>query len=336
MITIVYHASVQLSQIQGFIEIARRGNVSRAAAALRITQPALTNRLQTLEQELGQSLFVRTRRGVRLTDAGRAFLPYAEQAVTTLASGMAQLEQLATAGGGELVLAVAPQVSTYVLPPVLLRYAERHPGVRLAVRTAHSEEIVDLVVREQVHAGLGRLVRDPQVSYVPIYDDELVLVSPPGHAFAGQPTISRDALGEAPLILFDHDSSYYELTTALVREAGVRPRGVIELDNIEAAKRMVAGGLGVALLPRTSVEEELASGTLAASRIEDADPGPRHIGLLRRADAGPPSSIVAAFVELALQIPSLVPGALPPSVDGQDVVRSRPSRSAAKGDNSDG
>jgi DNA-binding transcriptional LysR family regulator len=303
---------MQLAQIQGFLEVARRSNVSRAATALRITQPALTARLQALEQELGQALFVRTRRGVRLTDAGRAFLPYAEQAVSALASGMQQLAELSTGGAGELVLAVAPQVSTYVLPRVLLRYAELHPGVRLVVRTAHTEEIVDLVVREEVNAGLARLVRDPLISYQPIYDDELILVSRPGHALAGREMVSREALTEAPLILFDRESSYYELTTALFREAGVRPRGVIELDNIEAAKRIVAGGLGVALLPRTSVAEELADGSLAASRIEGADPGPRHIGILRRADAGPPSPILGAFLELVKEVPRIVPGALPP------------------------
>ena len=303
---------MQLAQIQGFLEVARTGNVSRAAAALRITQPALTARLHGLEEELGQPLFVRTRRGVRLTDTGHAFLPYAEQAVTALASGIAQVAEVSSGGGGELTLAVAPQVSTYVLPQVLLRFAALHPQVRLVVRTAHSEEIAEMVVRGEVHAGIGRLVRDPQLTYTPIYDDELVLVSRPEHPFAPQPAVSRAALGEAALILFDRASSYYELTTALVREAGVRPRGVIELDNIEAAKRMVAGGLGVALLPRTSVSDELATGTLAAARIEGADPGPRHIGVLRRSDAGDPAPMLAAFLDILRDVPSIVPGAAAP------------------------
>jgi DNA-binding transcriptional LysR family regulator len=304
--------SVQLAQIQGFLEVARAGNVSRAATALCITQPALTVRLHGLEQELGQPLFVRSSRGVRLTDAGRTFLPYAEQAVAALASGIAQVAEVSRGGAGELALAVAPQVSTYVLPRVLLRYSAAHPDVRLAVRTAHSEEIADLVLREEVHVGLGRQVRHAQLAYTPIYDDELVLVSAPDHPFARQKSVSRAALGEAPLILFDRASSYYELTTALVREAGVRPRGVIELDNIEAAKRMVAGGLGVALLPRTSVADELAAGVLAASRVAGADPGSRHIGVLRRADAGKPAPMLAAFLELLRDVPALVPGAAAP------------------------
>jgi DNA-binding transcriptional LysR family regulator len=124
---------------------------------------------------------------------------------------------------------------------------------------------------------------------------------------------SRVSLADKPLILFDRASSYYDLTTALIREAGVRPRGVIELDNIEAAKRMVAGGLGVALLPRTSVAAELAAGSLSASRIADASPAPRHIGIVRRSDAGPPTPNLAAFLELAERVPEIVPGAAPPT-----------------------
>jgi len=306
-------ARVQLTQIQGFLEVTRRGNVSRAAGALGITQPALTARLQSLEQELGQPLFVRTRRGVQLTDAGHAFLPYAEQAVATLASGIAEVAAVSAGGGGELALAVAPQVSTYVLPHLLTRFAEVHPGVRLVVRTAHSEEIVELVVRREVQVGLGRQVRHPLVAYTPIYDDVLVLVCTPDSRLAGASAGWRTALADTPLILFDRASSYYELTTALLREAGVRPRGVIELDNVEAAKRMVTGGLGVALLPRTSVAEEVAAGQLVALRIEDADPAPRHIGVLRRVDAGDPSPALADFLALCSRVPELVPGTSAPA-----------------------
>jgi DNA-binding transcriptional LysR family regulator len=307
---------MQLAQIQGFLEVVRRGNVSRAAVSLRITQPALTARLQALEQELGQPLFVRGRRGVQLTDAGQAFLPYAEQAVATLASGIAEVAEVSAGGGGELSLAVAPQVSTYVLPHLLTRFARDHAGVRLVVRTAHSEEIVELVVRREVHAGLGRQVRHPLLTYTPAYDDVLVLVSHADSPLARADSAWRTALADTPLILFDRASSYYELTTALLREAGVRPRGVIELDNVEAAKRMVAGGLGVALLPRTSVAEEVEAQTLVALRIDDADPAPRHIGLLRRTDAGPPSMALSDFLDLVGQIPTIVPGAVAPDYDG--------------------
>ena len=307
---------MQLAQVEGFLEVARRGNVSHAATALHITQPALTVRLQALEEELGQPLFVRTRRGVRLTDAGNAFRPYAEQALGSLSRGVAQVAEIRSGSGGELVIGAAPAVSTYVLPHILVRYAQLHPGVRLVVRTGHSEEVADMLMRDEVHVGLGRPVPDALLISRPIYDDELVLVTPPDHPFAARDAVSRADLGDAPLILFDRRSSYFELTSALVREAGVRPRGVMELDNVEAAKRMVVAGLGIALLPRTAVAEDLAAGRLAASRIEGGYAGPRHIVATRRADAGPPTPTLAAFLALLDEVPQLVPGASPPTVPG--------------------
>ena len=303
---------MQLSQIEGFLEVARLGNVSRAAAQLSITQPALSARLLALEEELGQPLFVRGRRGVRLTDVGRAFLPYAEQAVAALASGLALVGDLGSGGAGELVIGAAPAVGTYVLPQVLVRFARLYPNVRLVVRTGHSEEITELVVRNQVHVGLVRRISHPMISARDLYDDELVLVSGPQHPFAAQGSVRRERLGEAPLILFDPASSYHELTSALIREAGVRPRGVMELDNIDAAKKMVAAGLGVALLPRTAVAEELAAGSLAMSSIEGASPGHRRIVVIRRSDAGEPRGALADFLGLLEQIPQIVPGALSP------------------------
>ena len=114
-----------------------------------------------------------------------------------------------------------------------------------------------------------------------------------------------------------------------MREAGVRPRGVIELDNIEAAKRMVAAGWAWRCLPRTSVADELAAGTLAATRIVDADARPRHIGMIRRADAGVPSPILAAFMAMAMQVPENVPGASAPA-------RIEPDQSRTEGDSTMG
>jgi DNA-binding transcriptional LysR family regulator len=99
------------------------------------------------------------------------------------------------------------------------------------------------------------------------------------------------------LILFDRTSSYHELTSALFRTAGVSPAGVMELDNIDAAKKMVEQGFGVALLPHTSVREEIGAGTLAEVTIQGAQPVRRQIVAIRRRDAGPPTGAVAALLD---------------------------------------
>ncbi len=109
--------------MEGFLEVARRGNVSRAAEAMFVTQPTLTARLHALERELGEPLFARTRRGMKLTDAGRAFLPYAERAMRAVRDGRQALADARSASAGRLVLGAAPAVSTYVLPALLQRFA---------------------------------------------------------------------------------------------------------------------------------------------------------------------------------------------------------------------
>ncbi|MBA2557666.1 MAG: LysR family transcriptional regulator, partial [Chloroflexi bacterium] len=257
-----------LGQVEGFLEVVRHGNVSRAATALSITQPALTARLQGLEREVGQKLFVRARKGIQLTEAGRAFLPYAERAVASLRGGMELVSEMRSGGTGELVLAAAPAVSTYVLPTLLVRFAAQHPSVRLVVRTGHSEEVVEMVARGEVQLGIVRALRHPMVTTRPLYEDEVILVTDPRHPFAATGRVTLDQLTEARLILFDRASSYYDLTNAIFREAGVLPRAVMELDNIEAAKKMVELGLGVAVLPQTAIADELRQGVLRAVEIE--------------------------------------------------------------------
>lgn len=297
------------AQIEGFVEIARQGNMRRAAVALSISQPALTSRLQGLEQQLGSPLFRRTHSGMVLTPAGRAFLPHADRALESVRSGMSLLRELGEGVVGELALAVAPAVSAYVLPDVLVRFTERHPGVRLLVRTGHSEEIIDLVVRGEVDLGIVRQIRDARVRSHPLYEDELVLVVRPDHPFARAGRIDVAEIAHVQLILFDRTSSYYDITNALFRKAGVVPRGVTEVDNIEAAKRMVERGLGVALLPGTAVADALAAGTLSEIDLIGADAIRRRIVAVERLGPRPRSPFVSTLWSLLDSIPESIPRA---------------------------
>src|SRR3989442_14520979 len=115
---------MQLAQVEGFLEVARRSNLSRAAEALFITQPALTARLRALETEVGSPLFRRGRRGMVLTQAGRTFLPYADRAMRALHDGASAIQRLPLTH--ELVLGAAPAISTHGLPQLLLRVEAAH------------------------------------------------------------------------------------------------------------------------------------------------------------------------------------------------------------------
>jgi DNA-binding transcriptional LysR family regulator len=291
-------SGIQLGQVEGFLEVARRGSVSRAAEALFVTQPTLTARLKSLERELGTPLFLRTPQGMRLTDAGRAWVPYAERALRALVDGRDALHQVMTASAGHLMIAAAPAVSTYVLPELLERFVDAHPRVEVSVRTGHSEDVVELVVRDEVQIGLGRAIRHPDLELRPFHTEDLVLVCAPDHPFTRRPSVAMAEVAGQKLIMFDRTSSYYEITQGAFLSAGVSLRGQMELDSIEAAKKMVERGLGVALLPGTAVAREVTSGTLCVVRMKDAPPMQNMIVAYRRRDAGKPDGIVGAFLEL--------------------------------------
>jgi len=285
-----------LTQIEAFLTVAERRSVSEAATVLFVTQPALTTRIKNLERELGVELFVRTPRGMRLTAEGRAFRGHAQRAVQSLAEGAQLLRQLREGRVGELQVGAAPAISTYVLPLVLRRFQAAFPNVHLIVRTGHSEEVLELVLREQVQLGLVRELPHPAITSSPLYEDEIVLVVDPEHRLAAQASIEVGELATERLILFDRTSSYFVLTSAFFREAGIVPRGVMELDNVDATKKMVEHGLGIAFLPYTAVRGELAAGTLQEVGIAGYEPVRRSIVAIRRRDAIVPEDLVAGLL----------------------------------------
>jgi DNA-binding transcriptional LysR family regulator len=235
---------------------------------------------------------------MRLTDAGRALVPYAERALRALGDGRDVMEQVRTASAGHLMIGAAPAVSTYILPELLEKFVADHPRVEVSVRTGHSEDIVDLVLSDEVQIGLGRAIRHPDLEMRQFHTEELVLVCAPGHPFAKRRSVVMEEVAAERMIMFDLTSSYYEITQAAFLAAGVKPRGLMELDSIEAAKKMVERGLGVALLPRSAVAREVEAKSLRQVNMKDAPPMYQSIVAYRRLDSGKAEGIVAAFLEL--------------------------------------
>jgi DNA-binding transcriptional LysR family regulator len=287
---------VQLAQLEAFVAVARAGTISAAADELFVGQPAVTARIQGLERALGAALFIRGRGGSRLTEAGNALLPHANRALVAVSSGRRAVGDVVSGSGGRLLIGAAPAVSTYVLPAVLHRFQQEHPRVQLTVRSGHSEEVLAMVLREEVEVGLMRPIQHAELITSPLYEDQLVLVVHRGHPFASPGEIRMDQMATEHLILFDRTSSYHELTSSIFRQAGIDPRGYIEVDNIDAAKRMVEQRLGIALLPLTSVQADIGTGRLVPVTVADMPPVRRQIVVARRRDAGSPSKTASDFL----------------------------------------
>jgi DNA-binding transcriptional LysR family regulator len=289
--------SVELAQLDAFIAAADCGSFSRAAEILNVAQPSLSNRIQSLEREVGQAMFERMGRGVKLTDAGRAFLPYAQRILRTLHDGLMVLEGTREGTGGRLSIATAPAVGTYVLPKMLKIFCDNHEGVDVVVRTGHSDEVLQMVLDDDVQVGLGRPINHPDVRTIFLYSDELVLVVSANHRYAKRGAVKVDDLADESLILFDRDSGYYGLIMGLFRDLGVVPHQQMQLDSIEATKKMVESNLGIALLPEVSVDREIKLGTLHKVHIESAAPVEREIAVMYRRNK-PQSGPMAAFLDL--------------------------------------
>ena len=247
---------MDFGQIDAFVQVAKHQSFSRAAEVLQLTQPSITARIQALERELGEEMFERSGRGVKLTDGGRVFLPYVERILQTLREGRDAVEDVRNVQLGSLRLGSAITISTYVLPKMLQEFSKLYPGIDMVVRTGRSEQVLNMLMSDEVQVAIVRAINNQELDSVHLYDDEIALVTYPHHKFAasGKATVG-EAAGE-PIVLFDRGSSYYGLINGFFREAGVIPNVAMELDSLEATKRMVEKGLGVALVPLVTVTRE--------------------------------------------------------------------------------
>ena len=288
---------MDVGQLEALVQVAAHRSFSRAAEALGLTQPSVTARIQALERDLGETLFERNGRGVRLTEVGASFLPHAQRVLRALQDGRDVVQSLRKLEIGTLRLGAAPTVSTYVLPELLKEFCARYPGIDVSVRTEYSEEIVQMVLADEVQVGLERTITHPEVVTVPLYRDEVVLVTSPQHAFAQRGAATIAEVGQQPLIMFNRGSGYYTLVHNALRQAGVLASPTMELDNMEATKKMVEEGLGIAILPKMAVEREVQRGELRQIRVEEMTMPEREIALIYRRRR-PLSRAAQAFVRL--------------------------------------
>ena len=175
-----------------------------AARALHLGQPALSARIAALEDELGARVFERTKRGVRLTLAGRALVPHAERAMEAIEAGRSAVSQVEQGDDGELVIAAASAINASVVPELVARFRRYHPGVHLYVHTGSAERIVELVAFGSAQLGLIREAapsRDPRLRVTPLYEEQLMLTARPEHPFVAEGPIPMSRLADATLDL---------------------------------------------------------------------------------------------------------------------------------------
>jgi DNA-binding transcriptional LysR family regulator len=264
---------VEIDQVEAFVTIVRRGGFTRAASTLHLSQPAVSRRLHLLEREVGAPLFERIRSGVVLTEAGRAFLPHAEALLASLRDGIEAVGALERVDRGTITLAVVGTLASTALTGRLQHFREAYPSVRLHLRTALSQEVSALVRRGDATLGL-RYDADPHPDLVsePVHQERMVPVCSPRHRFARARSVAPKALTADAWITFPPrpgapGEPYASALAQRLAACGLAAAEIIPIDSLTAQKRMVEAGFGLALLPESSVDEELRTGTLRVLKI---------------------------------------------------------------------
>jgi DNA-binding transcriptional LysR family regulator len=265
---------MDIDTMQTFVVIAQLGGFTRAAGRLHRSQPAISRRIGLLEQELGAPLLERVRGGVRLTEVGRTFLPFAEAALAAVQDGRAAVQAATRTTPDALSLALVGTLADTQIVELLRRFARRSGQVRLDLRTATSNEVSDLVRRGEVTLGLRYFMDDsPDLVSRVVGEESLVVVVGAEHRLAAlRPTSARQLHGErwvgfpAPRT---RRESFASALSHQLATAGLADAEIMAVDSLTAQKRLVEAGFGIGLLPESSVREERRLGSLRVLRIKE-------------------------------------------------------------------
>jgi DNA-binding transcriptional LysR family regulator len=255
---------VELRQLRTFSKVAHIMNFTKAAAELKYAQSSVTAHVKALETELNVALFERLGGQVRLTNAGRQLLPYADRVLDMVDEAgrvVTESEDLA----GTLSIGTIECITTYRLPPLLELFYHRFPGVQLSLHTAPCLETAQALVAGALDVGFlmeEKADHDGLVT-APLCAEKLIVVAARDHALTRADSVTVGDLETADILAVETGCVYRDLFELELGRASDRPPPVLELGTIEAIKRTVKSGLGISLLPEITVREELASGELA-------------------------------------------------------------------------
>ncbi|OGK97747.1 MAG: hypothetical protein A3E31_14705 [Candidatus Rokubacteria bacterium RIFCSPHIGHO2_12_FULL_73_22] len=258
-----------LRQLEVLLAVARERSFSRAAKKIHSSQPTLSEHVGELERELGKKLLYRRGREVTLTEAGRVFAEYAGAALAAVDGARQAVAELDGLAHGSLLIGASTTPGIYVMPGVIATFRQRYPGVELTLRIANSQVIEDRVKARELDLGVvgGHAIGPGEECLAAGLLDELVVIVPPGHAWAKRRDIRPAELAGQPLLVREEGSATRRVTERALQQAGVRYRVAMELDHTEAIKQAVLAGLGVAFVSTYAVRGEIATGRLRAVRL---------------------------------------------------------------------
>jgi LysR family transcriptional regulator, low CO2-responsive transcriptional regulator len=286
--------AITLTQLSAFLAVVRGGSVTAAADELVVTQPSVSSAVAALSRELGCELFERAGRGVRLTDAGAAFAPYAADVIGVLEDGRQAAREAAGLAARRLKIAAVTTAAESFVPPLMRAFSDAHPEIELTLVVGNRQEVLDQVRAHTVDVVIsGKPPEDGRLIAERLNDNEIVCITAPDDPAAAAGPLDAAELAERAWLLREPGSGTRALNEQFLSERGLEP-DTLTLGSNGAIKQAARAGLGVSLLSRSAVEGELSSGRLAVIGLKDP-PATRPWFVLRSA-VGPARAPVESFV----------------------------------------
>jgi len=242
--------------VQAFLALAEQGSFQKAAAALHLSQTALTRRLQNLESFLGVKLVERTTRSVALSAIGRAFLPQAQRLVTELAAALAEIRESGNARRGDVCVACVPTVGIQYLPRIIQAYAARYPDNRIKILDHASSGVADAVLRREAEFGINlAATRHPELAATPLLTDRFVLICRDDHPLAARARLAWKQLAPHRLIFAGEVSANRALLDQALAARDLALPRFFEVQRSSTAVGLVAEGVAAAIVPRLALQK---------------------------------------------------------------------------------
>jgi DNA-binding transcriptional LysR family regulator len=244
---------MELHQLAYFVAVADEASFTRAAAKLHVAQPGVSAQVRRLERELGQALFHRSARTVRLTAAGAAVLPYARAALGAVDGARHAVEQLTGLMRGRVAVGMVIACSSFNLVDLLADFHKAHPNVEITLAEANSDRLLEALQDEQLDVALVGLAAAPPpgIQTQVVADEAVVAAVSHGDTLAARVAVPLEALRERALISLPHGTGLRACLDDACAAAGFRPRIAFEASDLDMVARLAGRGLGVAILPES-------------------------------------------------------------------------------------
>lgn len=248
---------LDLHHLRYFVAVAQHRSFTKAAEACRVAQPSLSQQIKRLEEILGVVLFDRSGGPVRLTDAGKALLPRAEEILAQAEDAVQTVREVRGLRRGRLVVGTLPWTASRILPPLVAEFRVRYPGIHVVLREESTAALTELTLRGETDVTLTTLpVREDALAIQEVLTEDILLAVPRNHPLAYQPTVDLSEFRKEPFMLMKQGYGFRELAVAGCRSVGFEPKVAYESAQMETILSLVAVGLGVSLVPRMATDRE--------------------------------------------------------------------------------